>query len=95
MISNAVPVERAQRFPIQARLQYRKSGMAEWLQAKTVNMSRTGILFQTEEILPEKTILDIRLDLPAKGTLSCFGRVVRIDKSSCAVSIYRCNLKHQ
>ena len=89
------PVARAQRFPLRIPFQYRKSGVPNWQDGRTINISRTGILFQAEEALPEKTIMDIRVELPLKGTLSCLGTVVRADNFNCAVRIYRCNLSHQ
>ena len=39
-----------QRFPMHIPLHYRESGMPDWLDARTVNISRTGILIQSDEI---------------------------------------------
>jgi hypothetical protein len=90
-----VPVDRATRFNLRVPFQYRKSGMPHWQDAKTINVSRTGILFRAEEVLAEKLVLDIRIKLPLQGRLSCLGTVVRSEGSDCAVRIYRCNLSHQ
>jgi hypothetical protein len=96
MMSTApVLVDRATRFNLRVPFQYRKSGMPHWQDAKTINVSRTGILFRAREALAEKSVLDIRLELPLQGTLSCLGTVVRTEGSDCAVRIYRCNLTHQ
>jgi hypothetical protein len=80
-----VQVPRAQRFPFQIPLHYRRSGTPEWHACETVNISRTGILFQTDETLPINSNLDIRVQFPSEVTLSCQGSVVRASESACAV----------
>jgi hypothetical protein len=60
-------------------LRYRESGTIPWLKGSTVNISRTGILFQTEQDIPLHTALEMRIEiLPfSKMTLACRGPVVR------------------
>jgi hypothetical protein len=94
MIRTGGLVNRAQRFPLRVPMQYRKDRVSGWQQARTINISRTGILFEAEEKMPADSVLDIRVDLPSKGMMSCLGTVVRIEESACAVRIYRCNLTH-
>jgi hypothetical protein len=66
--------------------------MTYWLQGRTVNISRTGVLFQTDGKIGAKSVLNIRIDLPKEMTLSCQGSVVRTEKSTCAVKFHRYNL---
>jgi|WetSurMetagenome_2_1015567.scaffolds.fasta_scaffold531069_1 hypothetical protein len=84
---------RAQRFPFRIPLTYRKSDGAHWHTCKTVNISRTGILFRSDEDLEESLTLDIRVLFPLQKTLCCQGTVVRSQKSSYAVRIYHCQFK--
>jgi hypothetical protein len=86
---------RAHRFPIRVPLHYRKSGMEYWQDGKTINISRTGILFQADETIPTDSVLDIQVSLPLKATLSCQCSVVRAaEESALAVRIHRYHLVH-
>ncbi len=87
--STQTPIPRAQRFPLQLPLHYRKRGMQHWQDGKTINISRTGILFQADEKIPEDSILDIRISFPLKAMLSCQGSIVRVDEPAFAVRIHR------
>ena len=89
---NTCPL-RARRFPIQVPIQYQKSGVPHWYEGKTLNISRTGILFQTDEALQKDATLDIRVEFPASGVLVCQGSVVRSQESAFAVRIHRYNLR--
>ena len=80
-------IARAQRFPLHVPLRFRKSGMAGWQRGKTINISRTGILFQTDDSLPENSVLDIQVSLPLKISITCQGTVVRSEKTHFAVRI--------
>ena len=88
-------INRAQRFPLSVDMLFRKSGMSYWQDGKTVNMSRTGILFQTDEMPSKDSVLDLRVSLPSKVTLSCQATVVRSEESKCAVRIHRHRLLRQ
>jgi hypothetical protein len=70
---------RAQRFPLKVPIHYRKSGMLNWHDGRTVNISHTGVLFQTDENLQTGLKLEIRIALHLKTTLACQGTVVRIE----------------
>ena len=83
---------RAQRFPLNFPLQFRSSGMLQWQKGRIVNISRTGILFQSDEMLPTNSALDIRISLPLKVTLLCQGSVVRFEDSLLAVRLHRYHL---
>ena len=86
--------DRAQRFQITLPLRFRKSGVPHWIDAQIVNISRTGILFRTEETMPAASVLDIRVDFPTHASLECQCTVVRTEKSLIAVHIQRHNLVH-
>jgi hypothetical protein len=85
-------VSRAQRFPMHIPLHYRLSGMPDWRDARTINISRTGILIHGDETLQPDTKLDIRLDFPFKATISCQGSIVRSEEQAFAVRIHRYRL---
>jgi midasin (ATPase involved in ribosome maturation) len=96
-MGNAAPalMNRAQRFALNVPMHYRKSGISYWQDGKTVNISRTGILFQTDEILAKDSVLDLRVSLPLKVTLTCQGTIVRSEESKYAVRIHRHRLLRQ
>jgi hypothetical protein len=74
---------RAQRFYIQLPLRYRRLGEKEWHVGTTENISRSGMLFEADELLQPAAQLEINLVLPAEiaGLSStevvCRGEVVR------------------
>jgi hypothetical protein len=72
-------VTRATRFPLHLPLLYRESGTDPWQESSTVNISRTGILFETGQALPLQTVVEMRIKipLPSQATLFCRGPVVR------------------
>jgi len=88
--------DRARRFPITVPLQFRKTGMSHWLKGKTVNISRSGILFEADEMPAADSLIDIIVDFPTDSKLECHGLVVRTEgKSRIAVQIHHPNLYHQ
>jgi CheY-like chemotaxis protein len=74
---------RAQRFYIQLPLRYRRLGEKEWHVGTTENISRSGLLFEADELLQPAAQLEINLVLPTEiaGLSStevvCRGEVVR------------------
>jgi hypothetical protein len=68
--------------------------MKHWLKGKTVNISRTGILFRSDETVPPGSILDVRVDLPTHASLACRCTVVRTEPSLLAVQINHHSLVH-
>jgi hypothetical protein len=85
-------ISRAQRFQMHIPLQYRATGIPDWHDGRTVNISYTGILIRADESLPLSATLDIRLHFPLKVTVSCQGSVVRSEESGFAVRIHRYRL---
>lgn len=78
-----IPPFRARRFNLHLPLRYRLVGDQRWLQGTTENISRSGLLFQAEEILQPNAQLEINLVLPAEiaglaaTEVVCRGEVVR------------------
>src|SRR5580704_1941615 len=74
---------RAQRFKLQLPLKYRPIGENDWRAGTTENISRSGLLFRAEEMLPANVQLEINLVLPAEiaglsaAEVVCRGEVVR------------------
>ena len=75
---------RAPRFRLDLTVRYRPVGDLEWRQAKTGNISSSGVLLRVEDPLPLDTRLELRVALalsdqtPRNGEVSCVGRVVRL-----------------
>ncbi len=78
-----VPPTRAQRFQLHLPLRYRRLGEKDWHVGTTENISRSGLLFQGDDILQPSAQLEINLVLPTEiaglsGTeVVCRGEVVR------------------
>jgi CheY-like chemotaxis protein len=74
---------RAQRFKLQLPLKYRPIGEEAWRAGTTENISRSGLLFRAEELIPANVQLEINLVLPAEiaglsaAEVVCRGEVVR------------------
>src|ERR1700722_6588894 len=74
---------RAQRFQLHLPLRYRRLGEKQWHDGTTENISRSGMLFQAEELLQPNSQLEINLVLPAEiaglsaTEVVCRGEVVR------------------
>jgi hypothetical protein len=64
-------------------MRFRSSADADWHEAHTANISRSGILFHLAELMPSETPIEMVLALPAEvgggghATVICRGRVVR------------------
>ena len=79
------PAHRAPRYTIHIPVKYRPSGTADWWEGRTENISRSGVLFRTDHLMPLQTPIDILMSLPEEvdgagsGTVVCRGRVVRTE----------------
>ena len=87
------PPARAQRFALHLPLRYRRLGETDWHVGTTENISRSGMLFQADDVLQPNSVLEINLVLPAEiaglsGTeVVCRGEVVRtVDRQGGGVS---------
>ncbi|MGB9206093.1 MAG: ATP-binding protein [Terriglobales bacterium] len=78
-----VPPFRARRFNLHLPLRYRPLGEENWRPGTTENISRSGLLFQAQELLSPNALLEISLVLPAEiaglaaTEVICRGEVVR------------------
>jgi PAS domain S-box-containing protein len=78
-----IPPTRAQRFQLHLPLRYRRLGEKSWHEGTTENISRSGMLFQADELLQPNSQLEINLVLPAEiaglsaTEVVCRGEVVR------------------
>ncbi len=75
--------QRAQRFAIQTTLRYRRVGEAEWRQGTMVNISESGVLFETDRAAWPNSAVEMRFSL-GPGSVGgwgaqvvCYGVIVR------------------
>jgi PAS domain S-box-containing protein len=82
-----VPPFRARRFNMHLPLRYRPLGEKSWRPGTTENISRSGLLFQAQEMLNPSAQLEISLVLPAEiaglaaTEVICRGEIVRFIES--------------
>jgi PAS domain S-box-containing protein len=82
-LEKKVPPFRARRFNLHLPLRYRPLGEKSWRPGTTENISRSGLLFQAQELLLPNALLEISLVLPpeiaglAATEVICRGEVVR------------------
>jgi len=80
-----LPSSRAQRFQLHLPLKYRRLDEDQWHEGETRNISRSGLLFQAEDLLQPNVILEINLVLPSEiaglspTEVVCRGEVVRTE----------------
>jgi hypothetical protein len=76
----------ARRYELEVPLRYRRSGDPSWRSGRTVNASRTGVLFQTSgEPVDAGTQMELQLELlgeSRQATVHCTGAVVRCERPS-------------
>lgn len=83
VLEKKVPPFRARRFNLHLPLRYRPLGEKSWRPGTTENISRSGLLFQAQEVLDTNAQLEISLVLPAEiaglsaTEVICRGEVVR------------------
>jgi hypothetical protein len=82
-------VPRAQRFHIATRLLWRRRGDLDWFETVTENVSRSGLLFQSDRLVSVGTEIEMILALSweaapwvAVADVCCSGRVARASSSS-------------
>jgi hypothetical protein len=87
---------RAPRYNLTGTLSYRQAGDTDWREARSINVSRTGLLYTASPpALLQSTPVELVLTLPGLGgpgggCVRCAGRIVRIadaDPGSEAVSM--------
>ncbi|HSY91515.1 MAG TPA: ATP-binding protein, partial [Candidatus Binatus sp.] len=78
-----IPPARAKRFHLHLPLRYRRLGEKDWHVGTTENISRSGMLFEADELLQPSAQLEINLVLPQEiaglsaTEVVCRGEVVR------------------
>ena len=82
--SDRPPGVRATRYPIQIAMRYRSPGSRQWREGRTENISRSGVLFRTDHLMPLQTPIEMLFALPVdvegqNATVICRGRVVRME----------------
>jgi hypothetical protein len=72
---------RAERFPLELPVRYRRVGEAAWLQGTTQNISYSGVLFHADEPLDVDTLVEISITLAvaAPSQVLCQARIVRAE----------------
>jgi hypothetical protein len=74
----------AHRYELDVPVRYRRAGEPGWLEGRTINASRTGVLFQASgEELDKGTAIELQLELPGTTRSSCIhctGAVVRCER---------------
>jgi hypothetical protein len=101
-------VQRAPRFAIRTPVQFRESGQGTWSEGTTVNISRSGVLFNADNLLERETMLEMRIIFPAEVTgavpmsVVCWGPVVRKEfalagqgSSAVAAAIFHYRFTHE
>lgn len=74
---------RAPRYEMATEVVYRRVGEGNWCEGRTVNVSRTGVLFQSgAPVLPSATRIEFilmlpSLGLPGRSRVRCQGQIVR------------------
>jgi hypothetical protein len=53
----------APRFSLALPVRYRVAGETNWQPAKTRNLSTSGVLFRTRQVLASGTVIDLEIDL--------------------------------
>ena len=84
------------RFPIEREVRFRvmnKRGGEETGDGRTLNISSSGVLFTTEQMLPPRPRLEVSINWPAQLNNKCAlrlvarGRIVRFEKGVAALEI--------
>jgi hypothetical protein len=76
---------RARRFPVRISLHYRSVGDPQWREGRTENISHSGVLFRTDDLMPLRTPIEMLLELPIElgggqhVKVTCRGRVARME----------------
>lgn len=79
---------RAPRFSLRLPVRYRPVGRTGWYKGTTENISRSGVLFRSAEMLDVNTPIEMRVALPVGSPLEfppeviCTARIVRTVSAS-------------
>jgi hypothetical protein len=73
---------------MQLPMQYRPTGRGDWLEATTINISSSGMLFAGDVVLERCAHVEMRLVLPGRiapatdGSVECHGLIVRVQPAA-------------
>jgi hypothetical protein len=74
---------RATRYAIPVSVLYRPRGEKTWFEGRTENISKSGVLVRSDQVLAPNTPVEMLINIPAEisspfaGTTICRGRIVR------------------
>ena len=94
--SDRFPIERELRFKVQNKKNGEESGVG-----RTLNMSSTGVLFTTDQLLLPGRRVEVSISWPAQLNSRCAlrlvarGRVVRFEDGRAAMEIHQYEFKTQ
>jgi hypothetical protein len=101
-------VPRALRYTIPIPLLYRTAEGKTWLEGRTENISKSGVLVRADRAIPPNTPIEILLDIPPDiaipfaGMTICRGRIVRVvgpslleDRPAFAAAIVEYETSHE
>src|SRR5579872_2518994 len=101
-------VPRARRLKLQAPLRYRAKGQTLWREGTIENLSQSGVLFTSEEGLPQNALVEMIFEMPEEisgqrnSNVLCQGRIIRNREqrngeshTSLAVSVLDYKFLHQ
>jgi PilZ domain-containing protein len=76
-------VPRARRLKLHAPVRYRAKGQSLWREGVIENISQSGLLFHSEEGLPQNTLVELIFEMPEEisgqknSAVLCQGRITR------------------
>jgi len=74
---------RATRYTIPISVLYRPSGAKTWLEGRTENISKSGVLVRSDHVMELNAAVEMLINIPSEiaspfaGTTICRGRIVR------------------
>jgi hypothetical protein len=87
-------VKRGRRYAIRVAIRYREIGSKCWFEGWAENISDSGVLFRTSQLLPLQTPVEMRFTLPMETVLgkslaeiACWGNVMRVSPTEGADTI--------
>jgi hypothetical protein len=91
---------RAPRYSMPIAILYRTPGDPTWLESRTENISKSGVLFRTAREIESNTPVELMMEIPpfitasVAGPAICRGRIVRAmgpsaleDRPACAAAV--------
>ena len=74
---------RAERFNLQLGLRYRAQGETAWFEGRTENVSYSGVLFWTQQVMDVNTGVEMSFEMPVefgkrRAQIVCRGKIVRV-----------------